>query len=151
VALRNADGDMSACHCMGGPPELKLLRMGSQRRWSGPVLRPCTTRMCTLLRLLRKYTRMLKNTVFCDVTPCGSCKNRRFGGMYRLHHQGDKNRRTRKTLAVTSNRSTLQRNYYRCSWLTDYCHPDGGGETLLRKVGSYKSHAASNPRRRHSS
>jgi hypothetical protein len=23
----------------------------------------------------------MKNTVFCDVTLCGSCKNRRFGGI----------------------------------------------------------------------
>jgi hypothetical protein len=28
----------------------------------------------------------MKNAVFCDVTPCGFCMNRRF------HHQGDKNR-----------------------------------------------------------
>jgi hypothetical protein len=34
----------------------------------------------------------LKNGVFWDVTPCGSCKNRRFGGTWRLIHQGDKNR-----------------------------------------------------------
>jgi hypothetical protein len=34
----------------------------------------------------------MKNGVFWDVTPCGSCKNRRFGGTYRLLHQGDKNR-----------------------------------------------------------
>jgi hypothetical protein len=27
-----------------------------------------------------------KNGVFWDVTPCGSCKNRRFGGTYRLYH-----------------------------------------------------------------
>jgi hypothetical protein len=33
-----------------------------------------------------------KNGVFCDVTPCGSCKNRRFGGTWPLLHQGDKNR-----------------------------------------------------------
>jgi hypothetical protein len=33
----------------------------------------------------------MKNAVFWDVTPCGSCKNRRFGGIYRLHHQGDTN------------------------------------------------------------
>jgi hypothetical protein len=26
----------------------------------------------------------MKNGVFCDVTPCGSCKNRRFGGTWRL-------------------------------------------------------------------
>jgi hypothetical protein len=34
----------------------------------------------------------MKNGVFWDVTPCGSCKNRRFGRTYRLLHQGDKNR-----------------------------------------------------------
>jgi hypothetical protein len=34
----------------------------------------------------------LKNAVFWDVMLCGSCKNRRFGGTYRLHRQGDKNR-----------------------------------------------------------
>jgi hypothetical protein len=51
----------------------------------------------------------MKNAVFWDVTPCCS-GNWRFGGMYRLHHQGDNNRRARKTLAVTSNRSTLRRN-----------------------------------------
>jgi hypothetical protein len=32
----------------------------------------------------------MKNSLFCDVTPCGSCKNRRFGGTQRFHHQGDK-------------------------------------------------------------
>jgi hypothetical protein len=34
----------------------------------------------------------MKNGVFWDVTPCGSCKNRRFGETWRLLHQGDKNR-----------------------------------------------------------
>jgi hypothetical protein len=34
----------------------------------------------------------LKNYVFWVVTPCGSCKNRRFFGTWRLLHQGDKNR-----------------------------------------------------------
>jgi hypothetical protein len=34
----------------------------------------------------------MKNAVFWDVTPCASCKNRRFGGIYRLLHQDDKNR-----------------------------------------------------------
>jgi hypothetical protein len=31
----------------------------------------------------------MKNGVFWDVTPWDSCKNRRFGGTSRLHHQGD--------------------------------------------------------------
>jgi hypothetical protein len=35
----------------------------------------------------------IKNAVFCDVTPCGSCKKRGFGGMQSLHPQDDKNRR----------------------------------------------------------
>jgi hypothetical protein len=34
----------------------------------------------------------MKNPVFWDVTPCGCCKNRRFGGTYRLHPPGGKNR-----------------------------------------------------------
>jgi hypothetical protein len=32
----------------------------------------------------------MKNALFLDVTPCGSCKNRRFGGTFHLVHQGDK-------------------------------------------------------------
>jgi hypothetical protein len=38
---------------------------------------------------------LLRNGVFWDVTPCGSCKYRRFRGTERLLHQGDKNRWTR--------------------------------------------------------
>jgi hypothetical protein len=37
----------------------------------------------------------MKNVVFWDVTPCGSCKNRRLAGTYCLHLQGEKNRRSR--------------------------------------------------------
>jgi hypothetical protein len=37
----------------------------------------------------------MKKGVFWDVTPCGSCKNRRAGGSWHLLHQGDKNRWTR--------------------------------------------------------
>jgi hypothetical protein len=39
--------------------------------------------------------------VFWDLTQCGSCKNRRFGGTY-LHHQGEKNRWAGVTAAVPS-------------------------------------------------
>jgi hypothetical protein len=52
----------------------------------------------------------MKNAVFWDVTTCGSCKNRRFGETYRLHHQGDKIGELGTTLAVTSNRSMLWSN-----------------------------------------
>jgi hypothetical protein len=41
----------------------------------------------------------VKNAVFWHVTPCGSSKNRRFGGTYRLHHQSDKNRRARNNVS----------------------------------------------------
>jgi hypothetical protein len=33
----------------------------------------------------------MKNAVFWDVMSCDSCKIRRFRGIYRLQHQGDKN------------------------------------------------------------
>jgi hypothetical protein len=49
----------------------------------------------------------MKNAVFWDVAPCGSCKNRYFGVMYRLHHQDEKNRKPGTTLAVTANCSVL--------------------------------------------
>jgi hypothetical protein len=41
----------------------------------------------------------MKNGVFCDVMPCGSCKNLSFGGTQRLRHQGDKNRSTRNNVS----------------------------------------------------
>jgi hypothetical protein len=43
-------------------------------------------------RLQKRIVYRLKNGVFWVVTPCGSCNNRRFGGTWRLLHQGDKNR-----------------------------------------------------------
>jgi hypothetical protein len=39
----------------------------------------------------------MKIAVFCDVTPYGFCKNRHFGGTYRLQHHGD-NRRARNSV-----------------------------------------------------
>jgi hypothetical protein len=44
----------------------------------------------------------------------------------------------RTMLAVTSNRRTLRRNIM----FADSCHPDEGGDTFIRNVGSYKIHAA---------
>jgi hypothetical protein len=35
----------------------------------------------------------MKNPVFWDVKPRDSCKNRRFGGTYRLNLQDEKNQR----------------------------------------------------------
>jgi hypothetical protein len=35
----------------------------------------------------------MNNATFWDVTPCGCCKNLRFGEMHQLHHQGEKNQR----------------------------------------------------------
>jgi hypothetical protein len=40
----------------------------------------------------------MNNGVFWDVTPCDSCKNRHFGGMYYLHHQGEMNQRARNNV-----------------------------------------------------
>jgi hypothetical protein len=44
----------------------------------------------------------LKNAVFWDVTPYDSCKNRRFGGMYRLHLQGEKKHLLVTVIVATS-------------------------------------------------
>jgi hypothetical protein len=44
----------------------------------------------------------MKNAVFWDVIPCGSCKDPSYGGTYRLHHKGDMNRWTRKNVGSSS-------------------------------------------------
>jgi hypothetical protein len=49
----------------------------------------------------------MKNGVFWDVTPCGSCKSRRFGGTYSLLHQGDKNRFLQEPHGVTSQKTAF--------------------------------------------
>jgi hypothetical protein len=63
----------------------------------------------------------MKNAIFWDVTPCGSCKTPTF----------------RKNIA-----SIMRRD--------ESFHPDDGGDALLRNV-YYKSHTASQSRRRHPS
>jgi hypothetical protein len=50
----------------------------------------CPQCICVFRMVLKINT--YENGVFWDVTPCGSCKNRRFGGTWRLLHQGNKNR-----------------------------------------------------------
>jgi retron-type reverse transcriptase len=36
--------------------------------------------LCDHINTINKITKLLQNAVFWDVTPCDSCKNRRFGG-----------------------------------------------------------------------
>jgi hypothetical protein len=57
------------------------------------------------LRFVRFYVFTavtMKNAVFWDVTPRGSCKTLLFRGTYHVHHQGDKNRKVLRML-VTAN------------------------------------------------
>jgi hypothetical protein len=39
------------------------------------------------------------------------------------------------------------RAYYFALYLLALVHPEDGGDTIIRNVGSYKSHTASSPRR----
>jgi hypothetical protein len=70
----------------------------------------------------------MKNVVFWDVAPCGSCVNRRFEGMYRLHIQGRKIRERGTSMSrrlqteVTSSRWFLARGFF---------YPEDGGDTFL--------------------
>jgi hypothetical protein len=56
----------------------------------------------------------MKNAVFWDVTPCGSCKNRRFGGTYHII-MTTRIGELETTLAVISNRSMLMMEAIRSS------------------------------------
>jgi hypothetical protein len=62
--------------------------------FSGPIsiIQEFTTFKQKLLCKICGFTAVtMKNAIFWDVSPRGSCKNQCFGGIYRLHHQGDKN------------------------------------------------------------
>jgi hypothetical protein len=48
----------------------------------------------------------MKNAIFWDVEPCRSCVNRRFGGTYRLDHQGRKIREQGTSRLVTQSAAT---------------------------------------------
>jgi hypothetical protein len=55
----------------------------------------------------------MKNTVFWDLTRCGSCKNRRFGGTCSLRYQGGKNT-PGTTLTVVTVRKEITMEPKRC-------------------------------------
>jgi hypothetical protein len=65
--------------------------------------------------------------IFWEMTPCGSYKNRRFRGGY-------------ESLPIQELTTSL------CNLLA-LVHPEDEGDTILRNVGSYKSHTMSSPRR----
>jgi hypothetical protein len=54
---------------------------------------------------------IMKKGVFWDVTPCGSCKNLRFGGTWHLLHQGDKNRWTRNNTSCNQQPTYAAKKY----------------------------------------
>jgi hypothetical protein len=53
----------------------------------------------------------MKNGVFWDVTPCGSCKNRRFGGLSASFIRVTRIGELETTLAVTSNRKGIRSTF----------------------------------------
>jgi hypothetical protein len=71
----------------------------------------------------------MKNVVFWDVTPCGSCKSRLFGGMYRPHHQNEKISEQGTALAVTSKWNTLYEPSFRGNYRL---HHQGKGISELQ-------------------
>jgi hypothetical protein len=81
---------LSACQPSGSPFHLTLLWAATEPTLPAIDYEHGTS--CVRFVVFTAVTMM--NAVFWDVTPCGSCMNPRFGGTWRLHHQGDKNRRT---------------------------------------------------------
>jgi hypothetical protein len=56
----------------------------------------------------------MKNSALLVVTPCGSCKNRHFGGNHRLHHWGGKNQRAWNNLSNNYQLKHTAKKYIIC-------------------------------------
>jgi hypothetical protein len=69
------------------------------RRQSTSPLQSLPAGCCVIVEVFIAVT--MNNSIFCDVTQCGSCRNRHFGGRYHLYHHGGKNRRA--TINVGTN------------------------------------------------
>jgi hypothetical protein len=82
----------------------------------------------------------LKNALVWDVTPCGSFKNRNFGGKYRHRHRGGKNQQVMNQVNSSSN--LVAKLLLSFSYVTDCFHPHDGGDTFFRNFGPDKSHKA---------
>jgi hypothetical protein len=107
VSRGKRGGTPMAVNLFSRPDRLLFLPCSSSfilTRPSGPSSRPTTTEKTWWRRELWPLVHrrgqfiiiiIIKNGVFWDVTPWGSCKNRCLGGTWRLLHQGDKNRWTR--------------------------------------------------------
>jgi hypothetical protein len=70
---------------------MDIVHMSFVNHWQSPL--DCISVYANLYVTIvseNKLCLSMKNGVFWVVTPCGSCKNRRFGGTWRLLHQGDK-------------------------------------------------------------
>jgi hypothetical protein len=90
------------CFHGGDYEECRLLRYKNLVRTSHEIHYFSATEPSRLM--LRKiwgfHVGDYKTAVFWDEEPCGSWKNRRFGGTYRLHHLGEKNRRARNNVST---------------------------------------------------
>jgi hypothetical protein len=68
---------------------------------------------------------VMKSVILWDMTPCSlSSFNRRFGGIYRLHLQGRRNKFSK----------TQQESRWQACW-TYFYDPEDGGDMFFRKVG----------------
>jgi hypothetical protein len=95
-------------------PPLGPLGKGHRQALKGTLGGPLNR--CGLVRFEVFTAVTLKNAVFWDVTPCGSCNNRRFERNYWLHQQSAKNQQGRNNviinLLVTTNVVTSSLIFY---------------------------------------
>jgi hypothetical protein len=62
----------------------------------------------------------MKTTVLWDMMPCGSCKNRRVGGVYCLYHQDGQNERARSNVNIHLQWESIASYCWHCFYLADF-------------------------------
>jgi hypothetical protein len=109
-------GDYEECRVLGYK---NSVRASQETRYVSAT----ESSMLMLCKICGFFTAVtMKNAVFCDVTPCGSCKNWSFGGTQRHHHEGDKNRWTRNNVFNISFKLTWSSwQYYKIAHEILFC------------------------------
>jgi hypothetical protein len=128
-ACRPKSRDQNSYENLVGKPKWERSVGRSRRRWSNIKMNLAGFEVLTAV--------VMKSIIFWDITLCSPLSvDWRFGGTYRLHHQGRK-----ISWARNQRESRWQEGGFHAGFfLSLFSGPEDGGDMILRNVGWHSAH-----------